>query len=81
MSHKILVQNVDPCRWEIENNWEKEAMDEKKTFLNGKFEMTIYIDILKGVAISVKKQQGRHNRPLAYWLIKSIYGLKQSPYA
>ena len=64
-----------------ENDWEIEGMDVKTGFLNGELEEEIYMEIPEGVAIAVNKQRGGYNRPLAYRLIKSMYGLKQSPRA
>ena len=39
------------------------------------------MEIPEGVAIPVDKEKGGYRRPLACRLIKSIYGLKQSPRA
>ena len=51
------------------------------TFLNGELEEQIYIEIPEGVAVPINKERGGYNHPLACWLIKSIYGRKQSPRA
>jgi len=54
-------------------------MDVKTAFLNGELEETIYIEIPEGGAVPVNKVSGEYTQPLACRLIKSIYGLKQSP--
>ena len=64
-----------------ENNWEIEGMDVKTAFLIGELEERIYMEIPEGVAVPANKERGGYNRPLACRLIKSIYGLKQSPRA
>ena len=64
-----------------EHDWEIEGMDVKTAFLNGELEEQIYMEIPEGVAVPVNKERGGYNRPLACRLIKSIYGLKQSPRA
>ena len=64
-----------------ENDWEVEEMDVKTAFLNGELEEEIYMEIPDGVAVPVNKTRGGYQRLLACRLIKSIYGLKQSPRA
>ena len=62
-----------------ENDWELEGMDVKTAFLNSELEETVYIDIPEGLESPSPCQPG--DRPLVCKLIKSIYGLKQSPRA
>ena len=64
-----------------ESDWEVEDMDVKTAFLNGELEERIYMEIPEGMAIPANKARGGYNRLLACRLIKSIYGLKQSPRA
>jgi len=63
-----------------ENTWELDGMDVKTAFLNGPLEEQINMEVLEGVAIPTNNQGYRYQRPMAYRLIKAIYGLKQSPH-
>ena len=56
------------------NNWELDGMDVKTAFLHSELEETIYMEILEGIKSSAGDTSG-----LACLLIKTIYGLKQSP--
>jgi len=56
-------------------------MDIKTAFLNWELDERIYMEIPEGVAIPVNKERNGYQHPLACRLIKSIYGLKQSPRA
>ena len=62
-----------------ENDWELEGMDVKTTFLHSELEETVYMDIPEGLHtdIDLPKDGSR----IVCRLIKSIYGLKQSPRA
>jgi len=56
-------------------------MDVKTACQNRELEERIYMEIPEGVAILVNEERNGFPRPLACRLIKSIYGLKQSPRA
>lgn len=56
-----------------ENDWELDGMDVKTAFLHMELAKTIYMEIPEGI----KTEEGGTPR-LACWLIKTIYGLKQS---
>src|SRR5437868_12390882 len=56
-------------------------MDVKTAFLNGELQEEIYMEIPEGVTVPVNNQRSGYQRPPACRLIKSIYGLKQSPRA
>ena len=62
-----------------ENNWELEGMDVKTAFLNSELEERVYMDIPEGLEIDTPAEVT--NQQIACRLIKSIYGLKQSPRA
>jgi len=62
-----------------ENNWELEGMDVKTAFLNSELEERVYMDIPEGLEIDTPAEVT--NQHIACRLIKSIYGLKQSPRA
>ena len=62
-----------------ENDWELKGMDVKTAFLNSEVAEEVYMDIPEGL-------EGGHmssntQKPIVCRLIKSIYGLKQSPRA
>ena len=59
-----------------ENDWELDGMDVKTAFLHSELAETIYMEIPEGI----KSDMGKTSRP-ACRLVKSIYGLKQSPQA
>ena len=59
-----------------ENNWELEGMDVKTACLHSELEESIYMQIPEGI-----KAMGEESPRLACRLIKTIYGLKQSPRA
>ena len=59
-----------------ENDWELDGMDIKTAFLHSELAETIYMEIPEGIKSNVGKTSG-----LACRLIKTIYGLKQSPRA
>jgi len=65
----------------VENDWEVDGMDVKTAFLNGTLEERIYMEVPEGIAISVKKNANTYQPPMDCRLIKTIYGLKQSPKA
>ncbi|KIK14080.1 hypothetical protein PISMIDRAFT_17541 [Pisolithus microcarpus 441] len=54
-----------------QNNWEMEAVDVKTAFLYGKLDEEIYMEQLEG--FQIKGQE--HG---VYWLLRSLYGLKQA---
>jgi len=54
-------------------------MDVKTAFLNSELEERVYMDIPEGLEIDTPVEVT--NQHMAYRLIKSIYGLKQSPRA
>jgi len=62
-----------------ENDWELEGMDVKTAFLNSEVEETIYMEIPEG--LDIEEAGPPTNQRMACRLIKSIYGLKQSPRA
>ena len=62
-----------------ENDWELEGMDVKTAFLNSEVEETIYMEIPEG--LDIEETGPPTNQRMACRLIKSIYGLKQSPRA
>ena len=59
-----------------ENNWELDGMDVKTAFLHSELTETIYMEIPEGI-----KSNAENTSRLACRLIKTIYGLKQSPRA
>ena len=61
-----------------ENDWEIEGMDVKTAFLHSELAEEIYMEIPEGL----RPEMGEGNSPeLVCRLIKTIYGLKQSPRA
>ena len=62
-----------------ENDWELEGMDVKTAFLNSEVEETVYVDIPEG--LNVKEPTTHADQRIVCRLVKSIYGLKQSPRA
>ena len=56
-------------------------MDVKTAFLNSELEETVYMEVPEGVSIPTKKVTPHYQQPIACRLLKSIYGLKQSPRA
>jgi len=63
------------------NTWEIYGMDVKTAFLNSELDETVYMEIPEGLSIPAPPSSGQYHRPLACRLLKSIYGLKQSPRA
>lgn len=62
-----------------ENHWEHKGMGVKTAFLNSEVEETVYRDIPEGLKV---KEPARHaDQRIVCRLVKSIYGLKQSPRA
>ena len=65
-----------------ENNWDIDGMDVKTAFLHGDLEEVIYMEIPEGLEVSQRAQGGSEHSPIrACRLIKTIYGLKQAPWA
>src|SRR5205807_9116357 len=64
-----------------ESNWDIQGMDVKTAFLNSELEETVYMEIPEGLLIPTAKESREYGRPTACRLLKSIYGLKQSPRA
>ena len=64
-----------------ESDWEVHGMDVKTAFLNSQLEETVYMEIPEGLSIPAGESTVRYPQPLACRLLKSIYGLKQSPRA
>jgi len=62
-----------------ENDWELEGMDVKTAFLHSDLEETVYMEIPEGLHTEV--QRNNSGERVVCRLIKSIYGLKQSPRA
>jgi len=60
-----------------EKDWEREGMDVKTAFLNSKVEETVYMDIPEG--LNLKEPTTHADQQIVCQLLKSIYGLKQSP--
>ena len=63
------------------SNWEVQGMDVKTAFLNSELEEVVYMQIPEGVSVPTSKGTDHCHQPLACRLLKSIYGLKQSPRA
>ena len=64
-----------------QSNWEIRGMDVKTAFLNSELEETVYMEVPEGVTIPTKEILPEYQQPMACRLLKSIYGLKQSPRA
>ena len=64
-----------------ESDWEMQGMDVKTAFLNSELKETVYMEIPEGVSIPVDHSGSGNQQPMACRLLKSIYGLKQSPRA
>ena len=64
-----------------QSNWEIRGMDIKTAFLNSELEESVYMEVPEGVAIPAKEILPEYQQPIACRLLKSIYGLKQSPRA
>jgi len=64
-----------------ESNWEVRGMDVKTAFLNSELEETVYMQIPEGLSVPAAGFTVDSQQPLACRLLKSIYGLKQSPRA
>ena len=62
-----------------ESDWEVEGMDVKTAFLNSEIKETVYMDIPEGLEPQGSSHNPSQDRPLVCRLMKSIYGLKQSP--
>jgi len=56
-------------------------MDVKTAFLNSQLEETVYMEVPEGVPIPSRPATHGYQPPIACRLLKSIYGLKQSPRA
>ena len=63
------------------SNWEIRGMDVKTAFLNSELEEAVYMEVPEGVTIPTKQATPEYQQPMACRLLKSIYGLKQSPRA
>ena len=61
-----------------EEDWEIIGMDVKTAFLNSQLKETVYMELPEGMVIPKGK---RDSQTIACRLLKSIYGLKQSPRA
>ena len=57
------------------------GMDVKTAFLNSELEEVVYMEIPEGITVPTNKNARDYPQPLACRLLKSIYGLKQSPQA
>ena len=66
---------------DCERDWEICRMDGKTAFLNSELEETVFIEIPEGVNVPAKHVTHEYQAPIACRLLKSIYGLKQSPRA
>ena len=64
-----------------ESDWEIYGMDVKTAFLNSQLEETVYMEIPEGISVPSPPISRYYHRPMACRLLKSIYGLKQSPRA
>ena len=64
-----------------ESDWELYGMDVKTAFLNSELEETVYMEIPEGVSIPAAPVFSTYQQPTVCRLLKSIYGLKQSPRA
>ena len=64
-----------------ESDWEIRGMDVKTAFLNSELEEKIYMQVPEGVTIPARPTIPEYQQPIACRLLKSIYGLKQSPRA
>ena len=64
-----------------ENNWEIQGIDVKTAFLNSELDETVYMEIPEGIAIPATPLSNKYRQPMACRLLKSIYGLMQSPRA
>ena len=64
-----------------ENDWEIIGMDVKTAFLNSELEEQVYMEIPEGVSIPAQSNQPQYRPRSVCRLLKSIYGLKQSPRA
>ena len=59
-----------------ENNWEIDGMDVETAFLHSELAEEIYMEI----PVALRLEMGERNSPeLVCRLIKTIFGLKQSP--
>jgi len=56
-------------------------MDVKSLFLNSELEELVYTEVPEGVSVPATPTSSDYQRPVACRLLKSIYGLKQSPRA
>ena len=64
-----------------ESDWEIRGVDVKTAFRNSELEVKIYRQVLEGVTIPARPAMPEYQKPIACRLLKSIYGLKQSPRA
>ena len=64
-----------------ERDWDIHGMDVKTAFLNSELEETVYMEIPEGISIPTAAALTGSQSPMACRLLKSIYGLKQSPCA
>ena len=64
-----------------ESDWEIQGMDVKTAFLNSELEETVNMEVPEGVPIPSPPETPEYPPPMACRLLKSIYGLKQSPRA
>ena len=64
-----------------ESDWEIQGMDIKTAFLNSELEETVYLEVPEGVLIPSPPATPEYQPPITCRLLKSIYGLKQSPRA
>ena len=64
-----------------ENDWEVEGMDVKTAFLNSELEESVYMEIPEELSVPTKSPTLDYGPPLVCRLLKSIYGLRQSPRA
>ena len=64
-----------------ENDWEIIGMAVKTAFLNSELEEQVYMEIPEGVSIPAQSNQPQYPPRSVCRLLKSIYGLKQSPRA
>ena len=64
-----------------ERNWEMCGMDIKTAFLNSELQETVYMQVPEGLSASTELSTIDSQQQVACRLVKSIYGLKQSPCA
>jgi len=64
-----------------ERDWDIQGMEVKTAFLNSELEETVYMEVPERVPIPSPAAIPEYQSAMACHLLKSIYGLKQSPQA